>query len=411
MKTAYLLIASLFAASTTLAGCGVDRADVTNEDVQGYYFSGYVYDGVSAAPLKDYKLTLTYDGVVVPGEGAGGAADGATSLEATVDANGRYHVGPLKPQSDFSISIEAEGYRTFNSHNEQRFGLPGGVERQSTEIYEAYLFPSGLESPGVTLELFSENDAQPRPTGKVRISPFNGDGESELSLAGTIGASVNGQLWQNDDDARSATVIKDVEDGVLEIGAGDLVYGVTYTATVYSVDGHQYDNFIFTAGITGSQSVVLPELEDSALQLVSSSLDGGEPNEDGTLRLVFNRPIRIAPSQSEAYVLETIDDNFSIFSPDEDADLNVNALATTTTDDDSTQENGTGFEIDGNTITLSWANVAGNFETRDTDDPILSVTYGGFANIQIQAVGDQAIYDLWDFTGNTLTVDLVPLAP
>ena len=39
------------------------------------------------------------------------------TLEATVDAEGRFVVGPLLANADYTVAVEAEGFRSFLSHN------------------------------------------------------------------------------------------------------------------------------------------------------------------------------------------------------------------------------------------------------------------------------------------------------
>lgn len=408
MKTAYLLIASLFTASLTLGGCSVERTATEADGVEGYYFTGFAYDGVSGAKLTGYTLELTFDAPVELG-GEGGAVGSTRKLKASVDGEGRYRVGPLKPQSDFTVTIEAAGYRSFTSHNAMRDYLPNSEQAQSTEIFEAYLFPTEIKSPPLTLDLYPEKDGVDRPTGSIRLVPTNGNASSDLSLEGTLGASVNNQIWFNDDDARNATVVKSFTDGKLSFAEGDLVYGVTYTGVFFGVSGYQYDSIVFTAGLTGSQAVVLSETSDSPLQLVSTSLDSGVPDPTGSVVFTFNRPIEFAPEFTPGYFAEIIDDNFDISSPDEDGDFDYNILISAT-DEPGDQERGTSIKIDGDKLTLSWANKAENFFTQDADDPILVAFYSGLGAVRLKAVGETSTSALSSLIGdNEVQVRLKPI--
>ena len=65
-----------------------------------------------------------------------------------MDASGRYFVGPLLANADYSIVVEAEGYRSFLSHNEL---IPTAAELSLMSFYyDAFLYPSSVNTPGVT---------------------------------------------------------------------------------------------------------------------------------------------------------------------------------------------------------------------------------------------------------------------
>lgn len=413
MKNIWKVTAGLFAASMA-AACTVDFNQVDANDVSGYYFTGYVYDGVTAQPIENYNISITYMPSINEDTAGGGAGNGApVTLQGSVAGDGRYSFSaPLKPGSDFTVSIDGgNGYRPFLAHETQRNNYPSSTfDQQSTLFYEAYLFPTNVESPEVTLEFFSENVNVGRPNGQLRLAPANGNATSDLQAGLQIPWSVNGQNWFNDLDARHATKVFAIEDGAVTIEAGDLVYGVTYTGTIYSVDGHQYETFNFTAGVSGNQSIVLQEFDDSALFLVNSSNENGQPAENGRLVITLSRAVEFSPRFTEGFLAEALDDGFSIDSPDFDTDGDVNVLLTATTDEPEDQENGTRIAIDGNVVTLSWANDADNFDAQDDDDPILSVTWGNLFDIAVVPVGEEnAETTLGDLLGSgAVTVQLVP---
>ena len=175
---------------------------------------------------------------------------GTGTVDGTIDAEtGTFQIGPLKPGSDYVITITADGYRKFFAAESYKANLPTTVEHQLTQYYEAYLFPTELQSPAVTLELYGEDSLDNRPSGQVRFAPA-AEGTSALNLTGQAG-SVAGQVWANDADRKAGTVTLTLKDGVVDVQKGDLVYGVTYTGTVYDVEGHGYKNFSFTAGTLG----------------------------------------------------------------------------------------------------------------------------------------------------------------
>src|SRR4029077_15635282 len=90
------------------------------------YFSGRIYDGVSLSRLTDYSIQLEYFDRVIPG---------------TVDSNGRYFVGPLVPNADYSIGVFSGGYRSFLSHNE-RISASSDDSLKSL-YYDAFMYPQG----------------------------------------------------------------------------------------------------------------------------------------------------------------------------------------------------------------------------------------------------------------------------
>jgi len=122
---------------------------------------------------------------------------------------------------------------------------------------------------------------------------------------------------------------------------------------------------------------------------VSSTANSCQPPSSPTatsgavVALEFNHPVELADSGYPGGAAEALDDSLAISSPDDDADTFVNALQ----DDvaDSTQERGVTISIASNTMTIEW-NPSIGLITQDTDDPILSVTYGGLANVLVRRI-------------------------
>lgn len=353
-----------------LGACSVKREATTT--TEGYYFLGYVYDGVSNERLDGgaYSLTLSYD---------------RTELEADVDDSGRFYVGPLEPFHDYTVSIVADGYRDFYASEPLISSVARGAEGVQSQLFEAYVFPTSVEAPAISFTIRTPDGTT--PSGRLRVSPEDDDGTSGISLAGSIEGSVESQLWENDADRKFATVVKDVSDGAVTFEAGELVYGVTYVATLFSSDGYQFNAFSFTAGLTDDSNVIVPRLGEQPLAIVANSLDIENLQANAEVVLTFNREIELSPSVQRSVVEEAIDDGFGIDSPnlDADADFNVLALA----DDPDVQENGTSFEIDGDTLTLRWARDEENFETVDADDPILGASWN-VSRVVLRPVGGRA---------------------
>lgn len=349
-------------AALTLSACGGTAP--TN-------FTGRVYDGASGSRLADYKLFLEFNGA---------------SRRANVDRNGRYKVGPVASGHDFTIAIEAEGYRSFLSHNPGLAVAPRCRLNQNNAIcprntagsryFDAYLFPEGLPSPEVTFDI-TLDDSEEAPSGLIRLRP------TTLSVLyddpNEQRAGIGTQVWSNDDDLQNRAVTKSFSDGVVTFDEGELTYGVTYTVTVFGVDGYVPRETTYQSGLDGNGAVTLSRVADTPLQVVFQSPDLGVPNAEGTIFLVFNQPIAWDYEELEDDYLSIIDGNFSIFSPDDDGDGNRNELPDASA---SGQPRGTNAEINGNQLILTWD---GTLSSSDGDDPIISVTYAGLSQIGVRA--------------------------
>jgi hypothetical protein len=371
-------------ASSALA-CTVDRTQtVTN----GYFFTGWVYDGVSNERLGDgdddgYSLYLTYGKKTLP--------------QASVDdTSGRFWIGPVEPFHDYTISIDAgQNYRPFYASEEFLAGAARGPKGLESHIFEAFIFqsPDLLPSPELTFTIQTPDGTQ--PDGQIRVTPNNDVGESVLNLQGDIDGSVDGQVWENDADRKFETVVLPVEGGVVTFGEGALVYGVEYEATVYAAAGYALQSFTFRSGVTDDQTVVLARLTEQALAITADSreYDDDALDENATVVLTFNQPIELSASFDALSVDEAVDDGFDIVSADFDGDTEQNVLIRFdpgVTDEEDVQENGAHFAIDGNTLTLSWDRDDGaNFFTIDGDDPITFATYD-ISTIRLKPVGGRA---------------------
>ena len=353
MKLRTYGLAAVLAASA-LSACSLDRTVAVSE--AGYYFQGYIYDGVTNERIDDYAMTVEYFN---------------TEVDATVDDDGRFLIGPIEPFQDYTVTVDADGYREFFASESFFVGEARGRNATQTQVFEAFLFPDDLVSPELTFDL-STPDGE-RPSGTIRVTPAGDVGTSAIALDGTISGSVTGQVWANDADRKTRTVTASVDDGAVTFEEGDLVYGVTYTATVFDTEGGQFQAFDFTAGFTDDQNVTLARLAEQDLMIVANSLTLDNLDENATITLTFNRNIELSERFTEGSVEEAFDDGFSIASPDADGDGDVNAL--TTDDEDDAQERGARFDIEGNQLTLRWQRNGSNFETEDEDDPIASATY------------------------------------
>jgi len=367
-----------------LALCACADADRLEPPAQGNVshtvaFVGYVYDGAAGDRLTGYTIDWLARDTPTPG---------------TVGEDGRFSLGNFSVWEDYTITITASDYRTFLSHNPM-VGLPPGMG-QSDDIaeigthqtlhFDAYLFPEALQAPAATFTIKTGIPGE-EPSGKIRLRPTS---PSVLADEGVeTPGGVAGQVWENDEDLQGETTNAEFSGGSFTLQAGDLIYGVTYQVDIYDVPGYQPFKGAYAAGVEASKTFTLEEELAAPLEIVSSTANSCQPPSSPTatsgavVALEFNHPVELADSGYPGGAAEALDDSLAISSPDDDADTFVNALQ----DDvaDSTQERGVTISIASNTMTIEW-NPSIGLVTQDTDDPILSVTYSGLANVLVRRI-------------------------
>ncbi len=350
------------APSTSAAG-----SDLPNQDAE--YFTGRIYDGVSLGRLTDYSIRLEYFDRSIPGQ---------------VGEDGRYFLGPLLANADYTIVVESEGYRSFLSHNEH-IDASAGSSLMSL-YYDAFLYPDGVQAPAATCRV-RLSDGTELPSGFMRFSPRSSSSlfdDADEQPVGIVSADRGRQVWGNDEDLQQRSLLREFEGGELALSTGDLTYGVNYAVTIFGVEGHEVLTGSYTAGVDGDRAWVLDPLSDEALSVAAKSNDELALSPSGQLEIRFNQPIALDPSVDVAAARRTLNDSFSIDSPDEDTDTEQNVLvdAGALTPPISPTYRGVNFAIEGDRLTLTWDSGTG-LETSDADDPILSVTYGGLGSILV----------------------------
>lgn len=324
------------------------------------YFNRMVYDGASGRRLTSYRITLRYHDRERVGK---------------VQADGFFVLGPLEASSDYTVTIQADGYRPFMAHNGF---MPDRVGQ--TLFYDSYLFPNDLSVAPVSFYV-SLSDAETRPAGFLRLQPATSslllDEPSERP------AGVPMQIWDNDEDLQFNTIVAQFADGVAQLDGKQLVYGVTYALTVFGVPGYQLRTGVYRAGVDGTQSITLTPVTRSPLAIAYRS-DLASPAPDGRLTMVFNMPIELDPPAAMEAYRELIDANLTLVSPDADGDAMRNTL---TPDLGRTQsERGTSLTVERNTLTIRWDPTTA-LSSADPGDPILAVTYGRLDGVRIRPVG------------------------
>jgi len=364
-------------------GCGSDAIEiaVAPPTTHTASFVGYVYDGAAGSRLSGYALS---------------ALALTDELAGTVDGDGRYTVGELSVWDDYTISITADGYRTFLSHN-AAVGLPDGVSgdvlttmsTHQTRHYDAYLFPSDLAAPAASLNIKTPIEGE-APSGKIRLRPIS---RSVLADAGDTPAGVPGQVWDNDEDLQAATVTQDFVNGQLKVSAATLVYGVTYRVDIWDVAGYQPLQGSYQAGVEADKTFTLSEEVHEPLVVVSSTVMSCSPpaspsvSSAAVVTIVFNEAIEAAASAYPGGNAEALDDGLSIVSPNADADVDTNTLRPDTSQ--STQERGVAIAIADTTLVIGWDPSTGLL-TSDAGDPITSVTYSNLGSVILQRKGSPA---------------------
>ncbi|HKP55362.1 MAG TPA: carboxypeptidase-like regulatory domain-containing protein [Polyangiales bacterium] len=323
------------------------------------YFTGRIYNGVTLDRVKGYEMKLEYFD---------------RTLTAKVDDEGRFVVGPVLPNADYTVIVKAEGYRSFLSHN-SKFSVSGSG--LSSWYYDAFLYPSSVEAPAVQARFTLDDDTK-LPSGTVRFTP------STASSLVDQPAGVAGQVWVNSEDLQQRALVKNFSDGKVEIAKGELVLGVTYDVTVYGAGSYQIDGGSYTAGEDGNPLFTLSHLTEEAIKIVAMTSEAAALSPSGTVEIRFNQDILPWPQMDQQVALLSLNRGISINSPDKDADAEVNTLAAENADPNMTPANfrGVSWEISGNRLTLKWDREKG-LSTSDTGDPINSLIYDNLNSIQI----------------------------
>jgi hypothetical protein len=252
--------------------------------------------------------------------------------------------------------------------------------------YDAFLYPENVQSPPATCRV-RLSDGTELPSGFMRFAPRSSSNLFDDAAEQPVGINSSDrgrQMWDNDEDLQQRSLLREFVDGELPLAAGDLVYGVNYAVTIYGVAGHEVLTASYTAGVDGDRAWVLDPLSDAGLAVAAKSNDELGLSPGGQLEIRFNQPIAIDPSLDLAAARRTLNDSFSMQSPDEDTDAEQNTLvdAGTLTPPISPTYRGVNFVVDGDRLLLTWDASTG-LATTDADDPILSVTYGGLGAIRV----------------------------
>jgi hypothetical protein len=389
-------------ARTTLLGLGLSAIACGSDPVElpppapaathQVFFVGFAYDGVTGVRLQGYKLSALVRDKVVTG---------------SVADDGRYVVGDIGLWQDYTITITADGYRPFTSHN-AHVELPAGLTNEAlgetssvqTFHFDAYLFPTALQTNAVKFSFKGETEGE-ELAGQIRLRPTTASLLTDSDI--DTPAGVPGQVWDNDEDLQAPLVAGTFANSSFSIEQGKLVYGVLYQVDVYAVTDYQpLTSATYRAGVEGDKTFQLEEEIKEPITVVTSDEDMCKPPmslfdpsamEAAKVTIKLNyQTLEFAETAAPGGVKEILDDGFLICGstqcPDADPppggpDGNVNKLMQDMASDK--QERGTSLILTGDTVTLSW-NASTGLETKDPEDPITSVTYNNLDAIGIQRV-------------------------
>jgi hypothetical protein len=393
-------------AATILAGataCG-SKDSGGHHDV---FFVGYVYDGATGARLDKTVLSnvsMTY---------------GDKDIKLDIEDDGRFVTrDPLPTWQDYVVTIEANGYRSFVSYNQgvdlpASLAMTNGIAQASTQQtldYAAYLFPTALKSPAMTLTVTAPDPVTGLPTanainGTLRLRPL-GLPAIEIDTSGAAALSIN-RVWANDNDLLTQTVVKSIMNGSVSVDEGELVYGVAYEVAIYDVPGYQPLVASTVSGLPGSGALVAGTVTSRSFTLVRDAQDplkiigsdalsclpppGSSTSYGAKITLTFSADIEIVGTT----YAEDVDNGLSITEPTPPSSTTtvIYYCPLKTATGDPSQERGSKVEVAGPSLSFSFNPSIGlattYFGTTCMVPPsITSVSYGGISAMMLQPMGD-----------------------
>jgi hypothetical protein len=366
-------------------------------DQHQVYFVGYVYDGASGVRLSKpalASLAIKYRD---------------KTIASNIEADGRFVTQePLPTWQDYAVTITADGFRPFVSRNpgidvpmslSMTDGVAGASTRQ-TFHFDAYLFPVELKAPKVALSFelgeegsFGGTTPPARASGSVRLRP---ESSSIVDVGAGPGRGI--RRWANDEDLLTQTVTRDFTDGKLEIGEGELVYGVSYQIVVFDVRGYQPEvlsgEMGIRAGFLSSRTIVLKKELRDPIKILSTTASsctppaGNASSYAAEIKLVFNDAVELFGTTAAEDI-----DNGVVVSPSYPTYGTGNYYCGLNSSADSQlQERGTKLTVSGSTLTLSFNPSVGINTTLPSGcivpATLTSVTYSNLSAVQVRPVGD-----------------------
>ncbi|HVR01100.1 MAG TPA: hypothetical protein VMT47_03140 [Polyangia bacterium] len=365
------------------------------------YFEGNVYDGAVGTPLM--KAMLTSIAIEYRDK----------AIKVAIGDDGRFtSQDPLPTWQDYMVTIMAAGYRPFVSHN-PGFEVPASLAAMQSGLaqitttqtfsFDAYVFPTSLKAPALTLSIATVDDATGAPalgkaSGTIRLRP-----QTQSGLQVGAGDSASGaprasrRVWANDEDLLTQTIIKPFMNGKVDFAMGDLVYGVQYEVSIYDVDGYQPTVLSGAAGIVAgsvlSKTIQLAKVLRDPLRITGNTATMCTPptpaatTPGAQIVLTFSENIEAVGTT----LAEDVDNGLSIVSVPMPAAFSSCQLKLNV--DPTKQERGSSVAISGMTMTFAFNPSVGLTDGMGglictAPASISSVTYGNLSAIVLQPLGD-----------------------
>lgn len=350
-------------ATIAVAGCGDSSNDARGE--HQVFFVGYAYDGATGARLDKTML----NGVSI--------LYGDKTVRFDVADDGRFvSKDPLPTWRDYTVKIDAAGYRSFASYNTgidvpASLVMTNGVADAATVQtldFSAYLFPVSLRAPALTLMVTVPDPQTGAPVtnmvdGQLRLRPQT----SSAILIGSAATTPAKRLWANSEDLLTQSIERAFTGGTAVIAEGEMVYGVAYELTIFGVEGFQPLIFSGTstsfptsstnppiiAGTVTSETFMLTAVAQDPLRIVSHDAQNCVPPSPtssvygGKITLTFNYEVELVGNT----FAEDIDNGITISVP-QPTTTSYCQLRTAT--GDPAQERGSKVEIGTNSLTFSF---------------------------------------------------------
>jgi hypothetical protein len=377
---AFALVLVAAGAAMLGSGCGGSSNNGDHE----IWFMGAIIDGASGKPITadvaPVEVTLVF---------------GQTTKKGKVDGTtGRFVLGPLKAWNDYGVLITAgSGYRSFSSYNAMIPPPAPPATSQSADIYtahttqtfnfDAYLFPTSIPAPDVSVTLIESGPNPAAAMGTYRLQPTTLSSQPNII---SQASEVGGQVWANDNDLFAGVISNTFTAGQFTVTGDQLVYGVNYDVVIYGVDGYQpaTAGTQVRAGVTSQAMITLVPQTVTPLQMIANTIATCRAplnltdTTSAQVTLTFNKDVMDATT-STGGAAEVLDTYFIMYDT-----LFTSSLATNSSP--TTQERGTTFTINGPTINLAWDPNTG-LAIKGSGDTISQVVYSNLSLITLQPTG------------------------
>jgi hypothetical protein len=353
------------------SGSGSSSTKTTQADNQ-VFFTGYVYDGATGMRLTK---TMINSVSILYGE---------KTIDFEIVDDGRFaSKDPLPTWQDYTVKIDATGYRAFASYNTgidvpASIAMTNGAAQAATVQtldFAASVFPVALKAPKLTLTITVLDPQTTAPitdkvNGQLRLRPQS---SSTLLIGGSTSTSAAKRVWSNGEDLLTQTINMPFMNGSAVIDEGVMVYGVAYELNIYGVDGYQPLDFTgaiinnFGSGTPANPPIIAGTVTTETFQLVPDAQNALKINTidaatcvppsptsndyGGKVTLTFNYDIEVVGST----LAEDIDNGISITVPQSTSGSSINGYcALRPPTGDPAQERGSKVEIGTNTMTFSF---------------------------------------------------------